>query len=127
MRKTIIVCIVVAFILCVQGGCKYNLGVKSEEKISIENASDIVRQALPSREHEYHIQYEKETTFEGKTYYVFHVFTVSSQMIEGTDGNEPFQMQFTYGFYYVDPIEKELFQLSVGGDHLTQVTVTQGD
>ena len=126
MKKAIIVCLALAFILCIHGGCKYNLDVTSEEKISIENASDIVRQALPNREYEYHIEYERETTVEGKAYYVFHVFTVSSQMIDGTDGNEPFQMQFTYGFYYVDPIEKELFQLSVGGDHLIKVETGDG-
>lgn len=111
--------VILVFVL---GGCKNTLpdssDASSEGEISITDASNLVRQTLPSQNYEYYVQYEGDNTFEGKEYYVFRVYTVSSQTISESDGGEPLRMQFTHGVYYVDPFTKEVFQLSTGGDCL---------
>lgn len=118
MKKMMLVFFLVAFILC---GCNHQpnrLVTPIEEKTTIVEASDLVRKMLPDQEYEYNIQYEGDKTFEDEEYFVFRVYTVSSQTISGTDGGDPFQMQFTHGVYYVHPFDKEVFKLSTGDDCL---------
>lgn len=119
MKKVIIGMVLLVFIL---GGCGCAVSdssvTKNGSEISINDASNLVRQVLPKREYSYHVEYEGIAMFEEKEYYTFRAFTVSSQIISDTETNTPVQMQFTHGIYYVNPSTEEVFELSTGGDKL---------
>ena len=128
MKKVIISILLLILIL---GGCKYAVSdysvSQTEGELSINDASTLVREILPSRDYPYYVEYEGTETFKEELYYVFRAFTVSSQTIIDTSKSNPIQMQFTQGVYYVNPYTREVFELSVGGDHLIKRFKAQGD
>ncbi len=73
----------------------------------------MVKQTLPKRDYEYYVSHAGDVMFEGKSYYRFQVYTLGSETISSADGT-PVHMQFTYGWYYVDPLTKEVFEWSTG-------------
>ena len=116
------VLLVVLLSLAICCGCAFtsetpaNSHFQGPEKISLEDAKAVVEQALPIRPYKYYTEFQTVDTIEGRQYYYFLVYTLSSEPIMGDQG--PFYQQFTYVWAYVDVQTGELYEMQPEGFEL---------